>query len=110
MVQGDISFKDFSFFFLALVAIFSADQNHSCNFGWGYYGKYSCEITINDRSRTNGLSFRSYCLKKMFHAPQTIRTPNNLKTNHSISFKTLQLHIYHIILTFHRDLTYQFPF
>ena len=35
--------------FLALVAFFSADQNHSCNFGWGYYGIHSCEILINDR-------------------------------------------------------------
>ena len=55
MVQGEISFKDFSFFFCSSGGhFFSADQNHSCNFGWGYYAKHSCEIIINDRSRTSG--------------------------------------------------------
>ena len=56
-VVQEMSFEDI--FYLELWwPLCSAEQNHLCNFGRGYYEKQFCEIILNLYQR-----FRRYCFK-----------------------------------------------
>ena len=59
MVQEEMPFKGISY--LELWQSFcSAERNHLCNFGKGYYEEQSCEIILN-----LGQWFRRCCLKDL---------------------------------------------